>query len=249
MIFVKIKPISSLSTIQTKGFMMKILLLLILSILGSCKSVEKERLELDKAKLEFEKKKLEFEKEKLKTCGCSCTSSCSTCTGSEDVVVEKKEKPDCIKETSPTSEEIWALSVEGNWHYSPDKIKSKNICKGDFKESFYKQFANTESYVAETQVPATKKSSCINNVLFSGKSQLYNLMLDKTAKEESLTLSKQEKTQILQETVEYNTAEKGRSFYYECKPSDQAGKWDSCKCVLYASYPEGKQGLTARMKK
>ena len=29
-----------------------------------------------------------------------------------------------------------ALSVEGNWHYSPNKIKSKNICKGDAKESF-----------------------------------------------------------------------------------------------------------------
>ena len=68
-------------------------------------------------------------------------------------------KPDCIKENPPSNEEIWALSVEGNWHYSPDKIKSKNICKGDFKESFYKQFANTESYVAETQVPATEKSA------------------------------------------------------------------------------------------
>ena len=228
----------------------QLILLSIVFIIFHCSSIEKERLELDKAKLEFEKKKLEFERERLKTCGCTGCNTCNTCTTADEIVViEKKDKPDCIKENPPSNEEIWALSVEGNWHYSPDKIKSKNICKGDFKESFYKQFANTESYVAETQVPATKKSSCINNVLFSGKSQLYNLMLDKTAKEESIALSKQDKTQILQETVEYNTAEKGRSFYYECKPTDQGGKWDSCKCVLYASYPEGKQGLTARMRK
>jgi hypothetical protein len=74
-------------------------------------------------------------------------------------------------------------------------------------------------------------------------------MLDKTTKEESITLSKEDKSQILQESVEYNNAEKGRSFYYECKPTDQGMRWDSCKCVLYASYPEGKQGLAARMKK
>lgn len=221
-------------------------LFLIFSIL-TCSSLEKERLEFDKARLEFDKKKLEFEREKLKACG--CCSSCSTCGKSDEFVIEKKEKPDCIKENPPSSEEIWAISVEGNWHYSPDKIKGRNICKGDMKESFYKQFANTESYVAETQVPATKKSSCINNVLFSGKSQLYNLMIDKTAKEESVALSKSEKGQILQETIDYNNAEKGRSFYYECKPTDAGGKWDSCKCVLYASYAEGKQGLANRMKK
>jgi len=227
----------------------KLLVITIFSLISFCSSVEKERLEFDKAKLEFEKKKLEFEKEKLKTFGCCTCSSNNSCATIEEVVIEKKDKPDCVKENPPSSEEIWALSVEGNWHYSPDKIKSKNICKGDFKESFYKQFANTESYVAETQVPATKKSSCINNVLFSGKSQLYNLMFDKTAKEESMNPSKQDKSQILQEIVEYNTAEKGRSFYYECKPTDAGGKWDSCKCVLYTSYEQGKQGLAARMKK
>lgn len=228
---------------------MKLLsLIFILPFLFSCSSLEKERLALEKEKLEFEKKKLQFQEEKLKVC--ACCNPCTNCGKSEEVVVvEKKEKPDCIKETPPTSEEIWALSVEGNWHYSPNKIKSKNICKGDAKESFYKQFVNTESYVAEKQVPATKQSSCINNVLFSGKSQLYNAMLDKTAKEESINLSKEDKSQVLLESVEYNNAEKGRSFYYECKPTDQGGRWDSCKCVLYASYPDGKQGLAARMKK
>ena len=241
----KITRIDWLNIFKKKTF----LILTLLSLTSFCSTVEKERLEFDKAKLEFEKKKLEFEKEKLKTCGCSGCSSCNSCETVEEVLIEKKQKPDCVKEIPPTNEEIWAFSVEGNWHYSPDKIKSKNICKGDFKESFYKQFSNTESYVAETQVPATKKSSCINNVLFSGKSQLYNLMFDKTAKEESVNPSKQEKSQILQEIIEYNTAEKGRSFYYECKPTDQAGKWDSCKCVLYASYEQGKQGLATRMKK
>ena len=225
-----------------------ILLLSAIIFTANCSSLEKERLALEKEKLEFEKKKLQFQEEKLKTC--ACCNPCGGCGKSDEVVVvEKKEKPDCIKENPPTSEEIWALSVEGNWHYSPDKIKSKNICKGDLKESFYKQFANTESYVAEKQVPATKQSSCINNVLFSSKSQLYNSMLDKTAKEESVQLTKQDKTQILQESVDYNNAEKGRSFYYECKPTDVGGRWDSCKCVLYASYPEGKQGLATRIKK
>lgn len=225
-----------------------IALIFFLPLIFSCSSLEKERLALEKEKLELEKKKLQFQEEKLKAC--ACCNPCSNCGKAEEVVVvEKKEKPDCIKEPPPTSEEIWALSVEGNWHYSPNKIKSKNICKGDLKESFYKQFTNTESYVAKEQVPATKQSSCINNVLFSGKSQLYNSMLDKTTKEESITLSKEDKSQILQESVEYNNAEKGRSFYYECKPTDQGMRWDSCKCVLYASYPEGKQGLAARMKK
>ncbi|MBK8393813.1 MAG: hypothetical protein IPL26_01000 [Leptospiraceae bacterium] len=228
--------------------MIKSLLFLFILFSSHCTSIEKERLELDKAKFEFEKKKLEFEKERLKTCGCNGCSTCNKC-GAEEISLEKKTNPDCVKENPPSSEEIWALSVEGNWHYSPDKIKTNNICKGDLKESFYKQFANTESYVAETQVPTTKKSSCINNVLFSGKSLLYNLMLDKTATEESITLSKSDKSQILKETIEYNTAEKGRSFYYECKPTDSAGKWDSCKCVLYTSYSQGKQGLSSRMKK
>jgi hypothetical protein len=186
--------------------MMKLIaLIFFLQLIFSCSSLEKERLALEKEKLELEKKKLQFQEEKLKAC--ACCNPCSNCGKAEEVVVvEKKEKPDCIKEPPPTSEEIWALSVEGNWHYSPSKIKSKNICKGDIKESFYKQFTNTESYVAKEQVPATKQSSCINNVLF-------------------------------------------RSFYYECKPTDQGMRWDSCKCVLYASYPEGKQGLAARMKK
>jgi hypothetical protein len=218
----------------------RLIFFLILSLITNCASLEKERLALEKEKLEFEKKKLQFQEEKLKNC--ACCNPCGCGKSEEVAVVEKKEKP-------PSSEDIWALSVEGNWHYSPDKIKSKSICKGDLKESFYKQFANTESYVAKEQVPATKQSSCINNVLFSGKSQLYNLMLDKTAKEEAVTLSKTDKAQILQESVEYNNAEKGRSFYYECKPTDAGGRWDSCKCVLYASYPEGKQGLAARMKK
>lgn len=229
----------------------KIMLFFTMFLLPMCSSLEKERLELDRAKLEFEKKKLQFETEKLKACACSCMQSATCCNSEEIVVIEKKEKEkvDCIKEAIPSSEEIWALSVEGGWHYSPDKIKARNICKGDTKESFYKQFANTESYVAESQVPATKKSSCINNVLFSGKSQLYNLMLDKTAKEESITLSKTEKAQILQETIEYNNAEKGRSFYFECKPTDSENKWNSCKCALYASYLMGKAGLSTRMKK
>lgn len=215
-------------------------------LLLKCSSLEQERLAFEKEKLEFEKKKLQFEKDKIKSC--SCCNPCNSCTTTTEVITEKKEK-DCIKEPSPTSEEIWALSVEGNWHYSPDKIKSKSICKGDLKETFYKQFANTESYVAEKQVPATKQSSCINNVLFSGKSQLYNLMIDKTAKEESIVISKESKAQVLQESIDYNNAEKGRSFYYECKPTDQYGRWDSCKCVLYVSYPEGKQGLATRLKK
>ncbi|HMV42838.1 MAG TPA: hypothetical protein PKD50_09905, partial [Leptospiraceae bacterium] len=213
-----------------------------LFLLIQCSSLEQERLAFEKDKLEFEKKKLQFEREKIKSCG--CCSPCNTCNGTAEVVVAEKKEKDCIKEVPPTSEDIWALSVEGNWHYAPDKIKNKNICKGDLKETFYKQFANTESYVAEKQVPATKQSSCINNVLFSGKSQLYNLMVDKTAKEESISISKELKAQVLQESIEYNNAEKGRSFYYECKPTDPNGRWDSCKCVLYVSYPEGKQGLS-----
>ena len=110
----------------------QLILLSIVFIIFHCSSIEKERLELDKAKLEFEKKKLEFERERLKTCGCTGCNTCNTCTTADEIVViEKKDKPDCIKENPPSNEEIWALSVEGNWHYSPDKIKSKNICKGD----------------------------------------------------------------------------------------------------------------------
>lgn len=220
----------------------------VFSTLYSCSSLEKERLEFDKERLEFDKKKLQFEIEKLKSCNCTC-SLCSGCENVEEVFIQKKEKTGCIKEIPPTSEEIWALSIEGGWHYPPNQIKTKTICKGDKKESFYKQFGNTESYVAETQVPATKKSSCINNVLFSGKAQLYNLMIDKTAKENSISIAKSNKSQILQETIDYNTSEKGRSFYYECKPTDPGGKWDNCKCVLFASYPEGKTGLAERMVK
>lgn len=218
---------------------MKIVSILFLVFLG-CTSLEKERLELDK-------QILEFEKERFRKCGC-CGESVVKVTESTPIVA--KTEKDCTKTNPPSREDIWTLAEKGDWSYSPPLLEKSSVCQEDPKETFYKIYQNTDSYVAETQVPKTKKSSCINNVLFHGKDKLYDLMLDHTAKFMGITNYEKEKfTKVKNETIEYNTAEKGRSFYFECRPTDPQGSWNKCTCVLFASYPNGRTGLGTRMKK
>ena len=221
---------------------MKYILLILIITNFFCNTLDKERLELDRQILEFEKAK--FQK-----CGC-----CNP--GEEKPTVLLYKKPEAVdvpkKDCNPVSTaghaEIWNLAEEGNWYYSPNQMSKGELCKEEPMESFYKIYSNTESYVAETQVPKTKKSSCINNVLFHGKDKLYQLMLEKTAKEE-LKTELPSFANVKKETIEYNNAEKGRSFYYECKPTDPQKKWDKCTCLLYASYGGGKEKLAERLKK
>ncbi|MDX1959944.1 MAG: hypothetical protein SFU98_15340 [Leptospiraceae bacterium] len=239
-------------------------LILFLVLLSNCSSLEKERLELEKARLDLEKEKILFLKEKS-NCGC-CTEKISNCkTCSEKIIlteakVKEKEpekflvypevKQDCEKISSPKSIDIWSLAKEGGWSFEPNKIKTGTVDSCDKEIVFYKEFSNTESYVAETQVPRTKKSSCTNNVLFHGKDKLYNLMIDKTAKE-NLSLEDQNrinKPELLKEIISYNNEGKLRSFYFECIPTDPKKNWDKCSCVLYASYKDGKNELISRMK-
>lgn len=161
-----------------------------------------------------------------------------------------KVEKECIKIPVPSKREIWELSIDGGWSYTPQKMEANDICEGDIKETFYKQYGNSESYVAKTQVPRTKMTSCISNVLLSGKRKLYDFMIDKTAKEE-LTPEEQrsyKKNEVKKSLIEYITNGKKRSFYYDCMPTDPQMRWDQCKCVLYASYPLGKSGMVQKMK-
>jgi len=217
-------------------------LLLFCSLILGCQSLEKERLELDR-------QILEFEKERFQKCGCVCQDSVAvTKYYTEPVKVVSKSEKDCIKVASPSKEDIWSLAEKGGWSYSPKLLEKSEVCE-DLKESFYKIYYNTDSYVAETQVPKTKKSSCINNVLFHGKDKLYDLMLEHTAKLEGIdNYEKDRYTKVKNEVIEYNTAEKGRSFYYECRPTDPTGSWNKCVCILFASYPSGRKGLGLRLK-
>jgi hypothetical protein len=218
------------------------ILLIVLSLLMGCQSLEKERLELDK-------QILEFEKERFKKCGC-CVPVETHWVPPGKIVSGIKTGKDCVRIAPPSSEDIWKIAEDGNWSYSPKNLKLGEICREETKESFYKIYQNSESYVAETQVPKTKRSSCINNVLFHGKDKLYDLMLEKTAKDTGIQDYEKERfTKVKNETIEYNTAEKGRSFYYECKPTDSQGAWNTCKCVLFASYAGGEDSLGKRMKK
>lgn len=162
----------------------------------------------------------------------------------------KVEKPTCIKVPVPSKKEIWDLAKEGGWSYTPQKMEANDICEGDEKETFYKEYFNSESYVAKTQVPRTKMTSCISNVLLSSKSKLYSLMIDKTAKEElsESDFGKMDKPKVMENVVGYVTQGKKRSFYYDCIPTDPGMRWDQCKCVLYASFPSGKNGLVKKIK-
>lgn len=219
-------------------------MLLIVLFQFGCSSLEKERLDFDKERLAFDKEKLAFEKEKYSSCKC-CANDCNCNSSTVILKTDEMKKTKCDTVPTPSSEEIWALSVEGGWSYSPVKIRSGEICKEEIKESFYKQFNNSESYVAKNHVPRTRQSSCINNVLISSKDKLYELMVDKTYKEEnkSRELNKEDKKEVIKDIVDYNTSGKERSFYFECKPTDTDKAWDKCACVLYASYSGGKQGL------
>lgn len=223
---------------------MKFLTFTILTIFlgSSCNSLEKERLELDR-------QILEFEKERFQKCGCNCESNKVLIPYSVEVEkVEKKAPSTCTKISPPTREEIWALAEKGEWSYSPKLLSQKEICKEFPKETFYKIYYNTESYVAETQVPRTKKSSCINNVLFHGKENLYESMIEDAAKEVGVKFEKEKFIDLKNQIIEYNTLEKGRSFYYECKPTDEKGLWNKCVCVLFASYENGKEQLKTKIK-
>lgn len=237
-------------------------LVLILTIFSlECSSLEKEKLEFEKEKLAFEKEKFAFEKNRIGVCRELVLEKRilipetkliipETKISQAELFVEKTENQ-CGKFPIGELRDIWELSVEGDWYYHPEKVKNGILCDNDKKEFFYKQFSNTDSYVAETQVPATKKSSCINNVLFTGKPELYKMMIDKTiAKNESelsgLNLDKKKSSEDL---IRYNTAESGRSFYYECVPTDKQKKYNSCKCALYASYPKGEKGILDLLKK
>jgi hypothetical protein len=226
---------------------MKLYLFVFICIVSTsfCNSLDKEKLDLEKEKLEFEKSKLEFEKQKLNSC-CCCKTESKTVLKEQPIVntelyIPPKQTKDCESIEKYWEGDIWSLSVDGNWFYPPYSIKKGAVCQEDKKEFFYKQFSNTESYVAEKQVPSTKKSSCINNVLFYGKSPLYHLMFDKSS--QTRVISVEEKKKYIEKLVEYNNEEKGRSFFYECKPTDKLKKWDSCTCVLYASYPNGEKGI------
>lgn len=79
---------------------------------------------------------------------------------------------------------------------------------------------------------------------------MYKLMEERT-EENKLSSSERarvDKGEILRDIVSYNKEAKGRSFYYECYPSDSARAWNSCSCILYASYRNGEDGLAQRMK-
>ncbi|MCB1176255.1 MAG: hypothetical protein KDK36_01635 [Leptospiraceae bacterium] len=230
---------------------MKYILFIIFLLLNCASNIEKERLELDKEILEFNKEKLIFEKLRAANSCCSCG-----CESTELVIMENKKflpveqkiDKDCPKIPTPSKEEIWELAREGNWSYSPIFLNLGKVCKDEPKESFYKIYKNSESYVAQTQVPKTKKSSCINNVLFHGKLKLYNLMFEKTIKEIGNSPD-DDFTNDLKDVVKYNNEVKGRSFYYDCIPTDPGKSWDTCSCVLYASHEKGKEGLKKRLKK
>jgi hypothetical protein len=222
-------------------------------ILGCATGIEKERLELDKKILEFNRDKLEWEKKKSSNC-CCCDCNVSEYILVPDKKVEKQiveyiSNTDCPKVKTPSKEDIWKLAEKGDWSYHPSILKTGEACKDDWKESFYKVYHNTESYVAETQVPKTKQSSCINNVLFHGKDKLYNLMIEKTFQENGRTFKDpSEYESIKKDIIAYNNKVKGRSFYYECIPTDPNKNWDKCSCVLYSSHEKGKVGLLDRWK-
>lgn len=231
--------------------MFKLLLFVFFSL--ECSSFEKEKFEFEKQKLEFEKEKFAFEKNRTLVCNELVSEKIlipEKKIAQAELFYEKKE-PACGKFPSTEIKDIWELSKEGNWYYHPEKLKSGVYCDGDKKEFFYKQFSNTDSYVAETQVPSTKRSSCINNVLFTGKPILYNLIIDKTIlqREQDLAGVSIDKKKSLEDVIKFNTSEKGRSFYYECIATDKLKKFDSCKCVLYASYPKGEDGILELLKK
>ncbi len=217
---------------------MKFLITILLIFLEiSCNSLEKERLELDK-------KILEFEQERFRKCGCNCETTAIPYS----FEIEKKTLSNCTKIPPPTREEIWALAQKGDWSYSPKLLSQKEICKESPKETYYKIYHNTDSYVAETQVPKTKKSSCINNVLFHGKENLYESMIEDAAKEIGIAFDKEKWIGLKNKIIEYNTLEKGRSFYYECIPKDEKASWNKCDCVLFASYENGKEQIKQALK-
>lgn len=247
------------------AYFIKLLAILASPILFlSCtSSFEKKKLEFEKEKLAFEKEKLAFERLKL-FCdkkNFSCLASYPPCKTKKSPCQPPKQtnqpdtKPsnnttDCQRIPVDSADDIWKIAEKGGWSYSYYALKQGYACQGDKKESFYKSYTNSESYVAKTQVHKTKKSSCINNVLFSAKGKLYKLMIDKTARQ---TMSSSEQRRIdrgqsLRQIVTYNNRGKKRSFYYQCKPTDPGRQWNRCICVLFASHENGKSGLSKRLK-
>lgn len=222
-------------------------------IFQNCSSLDKDILEVEKQKLEIERERLRLERDKFNKCNNCCGQGLSLKT---EVKPEERaylyvEPAGCAKVKTPSSDDIWHLSENGDWSYPPNMLELGITCKDEKKEFFYKQFANTESYVAEKQVPSTKKSSCINNVVFHGKEKLYTQMVEKT-KSEELNRDMAQKVDskiVVRDLVEYNNSGRGRSFYYECKATDPQKRWDKCACVLFASYTDGKEGLAERMVK
>jgi hypothetical protein len=64
----------------------------------------------------------------------------------------------------------------------------------------------------------------------------------------SVVYEKEKFLNLKNEIIDYNTKQKGRSFYYECKPTDEKGNWYKCVCVLYASFEGGKEKLKEKIK-
>jgi hypothetical protein len=231
-------------------------ILILTLLLSQCSSLDKEILEIEKQKLEVERERLKLERDRLHKCNNCCQQPTLSLKTEVKPILPLEEKAvfyvepmGCNKVKTPSSEDIWQISETGEWSYPPNFLELGITCKEEKKEYFYKQFSNTESYVAEKQVPATKKSSCINNVVFHGKDKLYTQMVEKTKTEE---LSKEmaqrvDSKMVFRDVVEYNNSAKGRSFYYECKATDSQKRWDKCACVLFASYTDGKEGLADRM--
>jgi hypothetical protein len=231
--------------------------LLLLSIfLSTCSSLDKEILEIEKQKLDVERERLKLERDRMMKCNNCCQQPTLSLKTEVKPILPLEEKAvlyvepiGCNKIKTPSSDDIWQISESGEWSYPPNLLELGITCREEKKEFFYKQFANTESYVAEKQVPATKKSSCINNVVFHGKDKLYSQMVEKTKSEE---LSKEmaqrvDSKTVFRDVVEYNNSGRGRSFYYECRATDANKRWDKCACVLFASYTDGKEGLADRM--
>ena len=239
---------------------MKIYLILtaiFILLLFNCSSLDKEFLDIEKQKLEVERERLKLERDRLNKCNNCCQPQAISLKAETRAVVPLEEKASflyveptgCAKVKTPSTDDIWQISENGEWSYPPNLLELGITCRDEKKEYFYKQFANTDSYVAEKQVPATKKSSCINNVVFYGKDKLYSQMIEKT-KSEELTRDMAQRVDskiVFKDLLDYNNSARGRSFYYECRATDPGKKWDKCACVLFASYMDGKEGLADRM--
>ena len=98
-------------------------------IISYCSSLDKDILEIEKQKLEVDRERLRLERDRLNKCNQCCNQPTLSLKPEIKPVLPLEEKAvlyvepvGCPKVKTPSADDIWQLSENGEWSYPPTML-------------------------------------------------------------------------------------------------------------------------------